>query len=251
MLFYYFINYISKIIDKAEESFNSQSINYVSPLRAHPKRYYFLDKAKVNTFLDTLDGEAIAETLKENSTLKDSVNLWFKKFNLHIDVGPIKDIIHQIVVKQNSLDLDITDVGFGVSQVLPVIIQGFLSKEKSITLIEQPEIHLHPKMQADLADLFINISIKKDDKKGLFKAKKYLIIETHSEYLLKRLRRRISENIITPNEIAIYYIEPQDEISGAKITKIDISEKGAFDWPKDFYTGDLADDVTEFLKNQM
>ena len=251
VVFYYFINYISQLIDKVEESFNSQSINYVSPLRAHPKRYYFLDKAKVNSFLDTLDGEAIAETLKENSALKNSVNLWFKKFNLHIDVGPIKDIIHQIVVKQNSLDLDITDVGFGVSQVLPVIIQGFLSKDKSITLIEQPEIHLHPKMQADLADLFIDISITKDNKKNSFIANKYLIIETHSEYLLKRLRRRISENKITANEIAIYYIEPQDESKSATITKIDISEKGAFDWPKDFYTGDLADDVTEFLKNQM
>ena len=110
----------------------------------------------------------------------------------------IKDIIHQIVVKQNSLDLDITDVGFGVSQVLPVIIQGFLSKERSITLVEQPEIHLHPKMQADLADLFIDIAINKNVKKG--SSSKYLIIETHSEYLLKRLRRRISENKISADQ---------------------------------------------------
>lgn len=248
---FYFINFISQIIDKLEESFNTQKINYVSPLRAHPKRYYFLDKAKANTFLDTLDGEAIAEILKEDSSLKNSVNSWFKKFNLHIDVGPIKDIIHQIVVKQNSLDLDITDVGFGVSQVLPVIIQGFLSKERSITLVEQPEIHLHPKMQADLADLFIDIAIRKNVKKGEFVASKYLIIETHSEYLLKRLRRRISENKISADQVAIYYIEPQEETKSASIKKIDISSKGAFEWPKDFYTGDLADDITEFLKNQI
>jgi len=246
---FYFINFISQIIDKLEESFNTQRINYVSPLRAHPKRYYFLDKAKANTFLDTLDGEAIAEILKEDSSLKNSVNSWFKKFNLHIDVGPIKDIIHQIVVKQNSLDLDITDVGFGVSQVLPVIIQGFLSKERSITLVEQPEIHLHPKMQADLADLFIDIAINKNVKKG--SSSKYLIIETHSEYLLKRLRRRISENKISADQVAIYYIEPQEETKSATIKKIDISNKGAFEWPKDFYTGDLADDITEFLKNQI
>lgn len=251
LISYYFINFISQVIDKLEESFNSQRINYVSPLRAHPKRYYFLDKAKVNAFLDTLDGEAIAETLKEDSTLKTSVNNWFKKFNLHIDVGPIKDIIHQIVVKQNSLDLDITDVGFGVSQVLPVIIQGFLSKERSITLIEQPEIHLHPKMQADLADLFIDIAIKKNPKKGSYIASKYLIIETHSEYLLKRLRRRISEGKISADQVGIYYIEPQEETKSATIKKIDISEKGAFEWPKDFYTGDLADDITEFLNNQI
>lgn len=251
LICFYLSNLISQVIDKLEESFNSQKINYVSPLRAHPKRYYFLDKAKVNAFLDTLDGEAIAEILKDNSTLKSSVNTWFKKFNLHVDVGPIRDIIHQIVVKQNSLDLDITDVGFGVSQVLPVIIQGFLSKEKSITLVEQPEIHLHPKMQADLADLFIDIAIRKNKKGGFF-ANKYLIIETHSEYLLKRLRRRISENkLLSADQVAIYYIEPQEETKSASIKKIDISSKGAFEWPKDFYTGDLADDITEFLKNQI
>jgi predicted ATPase len=234
------------MIDKAEEAFHTQSINYVSPIRAYPKRYYFLDKAKTNIFLDTLDGEAIAEILKENSKLKDSVNSWFKKFNLHIDVGQLKDIIHQIVVQQNALDLDLTDVGFGVSQVLPVIIQGFLSKEKSITLIEQPEIHLHPKMQADLADLFIDIAINKSKKS----VNKFLIIETHSEYLLKRLRRRISEKVIGNEQVGIYYIEPQNNNDGARIRKIEIDGKGAFDWPQDFYSGDLADDVTEFLKNQ-
>ena len=245
--FLYYIKLISEVITKVEKSFDSQKINYVSPLRAHPKRYYFLDKAKVNTFLDTLDGEAIAEILKTNSTLKNSVNSWFKKFNLHIDIGQIKDIIHQIVVKQNSLDLDITDVGFGVSQVLPVIIQGFLSQEKSLTLIEQPEIHLHPKMQADLADLFIDIVLLKNKQSE----NKYLIIETHSEYLLKRLRRRISENRISSENVGIYCVEHSDNDECAVIRKLEISKKGGFDWPKDFYTGELSDDVTEFLKNQM
>lgn len=243
----YFIDFLCNIIRNLGGSFKSQRINYVSPLRAHPKRYYFLDKAKTNTFLDTLDGEAIAEILKENGHLRHSVNTWFEKFNLQFEVGPIKDVIHQIVVKQNSLALDITDVGFGVSQVLPVIIQGFLSGERSLTLIEQPEIHLHPKMQADLADLFIDI-VSKKNKQG---NNKQLLIETHSEYLLKRLRRRISENKISAEDVAIYYIEPQELTKSAEIKKIDISAKGAFDWPRDFYTGDLADDVSVFLKNQI
>lgn len=245
--YYYYINVLSEIIDKVENSFNMQKINYVSPLRAHPKRYYFLDKAKANAFLDTLDGEAIAEILKNNSGLKNNVNSWFEKFNLQIDIGQIKDIIHQIVVKQNALDLDITDVGFGVSQVLPVIIQGFLSKEKSITLIEQPEIHLHPTMQADLADLFIDIVSGKNKNHD----NKFLIIETHSEYLLKRLRRRISEGKISNDEVAIYCVEHSSENKCAVIRNLEISQKGGFDWPRDFYTGDLADDVTEFLKNQI
>ncbi len=244
----FYIGYVlNTFIDKLEEGFRTQSINYVSPLRAHPKRYYFLDKAKTNIFLDTLDGEAIAEILKEDSKLKSNVNLWLKKFNLHVDVGQLKDIIHSIVVKQNSLELDLTDVGFGVSQVLPVIIQGFLSKENSITLIEQPEIHLHPTMQADLSDLFIDIALPKTKKTPY----KYLVVETHSEYLLKRLRRRISEKRIKNDDVAIYYVESQKEETSAVIRRIDIDSKGAFEWPIDFYSGELAKDVTEFIKNQM
>jgi len=74
------------------------------------------------------------------------------------------------------------DVGFGISQVLPIIVQGFLSKDDSITIIEQPEIHLHPMMQSDLADLFIDV-IESTTTNG-----KILFIETHSESILKRLR---------------------------------------------------------------
>ena len=88
---------------------------------------------------------------------------------MRVTVKEFKDIIHNIKINQNNLDLDITDVGFGISQVLPILVQGFMSNNKSLTLIEQPEIHLHPKMQADLADLFIDILKLAADKKGKVK----------------------------------------------------------------------------------
>lgn len=230
--------------------FENDNINYVSPLRAHPKRYYFLDKAKINAYVDTLDGDAIAETLKENGYLRNQVNSWLEKFNLKVEVSQLQDIIHKLVVNQNSLNLDITDVGFGISQILPVIIQGFLSHKNSLTLIEQPEIHLHPKMQADLADLFIDIVITRNYKNEL-KASKYLLIETHSEYLLKRLRRRISEGKISSKDVAIYLINPQKNGEGGLIAELKIEGKGKFEWPMDFYGGELLLDTTEFLKNQI
>ena len=99
-------------------------------------------------------------------------------YNVLID--EFKEAIHKLTVDQSGLSLDIPDVGFGVSQVLPVVLQGFLSPNKSITIVEQPEVHLHPQMQAALADLFIDIAKES-------KYTKHLIIETHSEYLLKRL----------------------------------------------------------------
>lgn len=240
-----FINLMSQVNEAISKNFKNDNINYVSPLRAHPKRYYFLDKSNNVANVNTFDGDAIAEILKENSVLSKKVNKWLERFNLHADVKHLHNIIHRLVIRQNSLDLDITDVGFGISQILPVIIQGLLSKKKSLTLIEQPEIHLHPKMQAELADLFCDIALEDS------KIVKYLLIETHSEYLLKRLRRRISEGSLSKDMVSIYLVNPSADSNGSEIKELPISESGQFEWPVDFYGGDLLEDTVVFLKNQI
>lgn len=237
----FLVDIVYKFITEIQNSLFENNLNYVSPLRAHPKRYYMLDKAKMTISLDTLDGDAIAEVLKENGAVKKKVNDWFDKFGFKIDVKQFKEIIHHVYVTQNGLPLDITDVGFGISQVLPIIIQGFLSQSGSITIVEQPEIHLHPKMQADLGDLMIDI-VKSDNKK--------LIIETHSEYILRRIRRRISEGKLNKDDVAICLFHPKTKEKAAWVELLEIGDKGAFKWPEEFYDGELTLDVTEFLKNQ-
>lgn len=234
-------NLVSKILFSLRDDLTGESINYVSPLRAHPKRYYMLDKARMSISLDTLDGDAIAEVLKENKEVKKQVNQWFSKFGFKIDVNMLREVIHHMSVKQGGLDLDITDVGFGISQVLPIIIQGFLSAEESLTIIEQPEIHLHPTMQADLGDLFIDI-VQNDRKK--------LVIETHSEYLLRRIRRRISEGKIDSKDVVICLFHARGKDKTAWVEVLEIGEKGDFKWPEEFYGGELYNDTLEFLKNQ-
>ena len=230
--------------------FTKELVNHVSPLRAHPKRYYFLDNANINTSINTLDGNSLTEVLKENARVKAKVNEWLKKFGLQVNVSTLKDIIHKLKVRQHSLELDITDVGFGISQILPIIVQGFLSFDNSLTMIEQPEIHLHPKMQADLADLFIDIVKNRNKRKSdSMELQKYLLIETHSEYLLRRLRRRIAEGEISSKDVAIYFLEhPDDGQSGTIINEKTINSNGYFDWPQDFYSKELLSDTTEFIK---
>jgi hypothetical protein len=249
-----FAFYLSEIfqvfISASSEEFDNDNINYVSPLRATPKRYYFLDSARTHISVDTFDGDSIAEILKDNTKLKKQVNEWFRRFDIEIEVDYLKDIIHSLLVNQNSLKLDISDVGFGISQVLPVIMQGYLSHNDSITLVEQPEIHLHPKMQADLGDLFIDIVLNKNYSARKRIPKKNFIIETHSEYLLKRIRRRISEGRIPSEMVSLNLITPQSSTQGAIISELQISETGNFEWPKDFYGGELLKDVTEFFKKQ-
>lgn len=229
------------LLGSLAENISGNTVNYVSPLRAHPKRYYMLDKAKMTISLDTLDGDAIAEVLKDNNAIKNKVNEWFDKFGFKVDVKGFKEVIHHVNVTQNNLSLDITDVGFGISQVLPIIIQGFLSVKNSITIIEQPEIHLHPQMQAELGDLFIDIT-KKNEKK--------LIIETHSEYLLKRIRRRIAEGVIPSNMVSICLFHPKTAEKDPWVEVLNVGETGAFTWPEEFYGGELYNDTIEYLKHQ-
>lgn len=237
------IEIITDFVNTIKETFNYDNINYVDPLRAYPRRYYFLDEKDMVTSLSKIDGEQMALMLKENNDLKTKVNKWIGKFNLKVDITQLQDTIHNIKILQNGLSLDITDVGFGISQVLPIITQGFFSKNYSTTLIEQPEIHLHPKMQAELADLFIDIVNEEDDNN------KRIIIETHSEYLLKRLRRRIADGTISHEDIGIYSFKLENKTNNGSIQKLEISEKGAFEWPNDLYYTDM-DDTIEFLKYQ-
>ncbi|MDR1221977.1 MAG: AAA family ATPase [Tannerella sp.] len=257
----------SQAIRNIENQFIAdKTINHISPLRAYPQRYYFLDKANINTYLNSLDGNSLTEILKENKDVRKGVNDWLEKFlRINVNVDTLHDVIHTLKVKQtkSNFDLDITDVGFGISQILPVVAQGFMSDKDSITMIEQPEIHLHPKLQADLADLFIhivkinnrhgsqikNISLFKDDDCEVKNIEKCLLIETHSEYLLRRLRRRISEGKISAQDVAIYFIEPpKDENGSAEIQEREISPDGSFEWPQDFYADELREDTTEFIK---
>ena len=241
----FLIKAFNSFTQNLNKAFDNKKINYVSPLRAYPKRYYFLDESNISNSLDSIDGDNLTEILKQNKVIIRNVNKWLNKFGLSVDVEDVKEVIHRLRVKQNGLNLDITDVGFGISQVLPIIVQGFLSNIDSLTIIEQPEIHLHPKMQAELADLFIDV-VKKENEDS----DKILLVETHSESILKRLRRRIAEGQISNKDVAIYFIHGKNKTNKtATLQRIEITEKGAFDWPKEFYSTDL-EDTREYLKYQ-
>jgi predicted ATPase len=180
--------------------------------------------------------------LKENESLLNLTNSWLDKFGIRLDVQQLREIIHRLAVRRpgSGLDLDITDVGFGLSQILPVIVQGFLAAPNSLTLIEQPEIHLHPRMQAELADLFIDMCQSETRR---------FLIETHSEYLLNRLRRRIAEGKINAEDVAIHFVDSDPSLQCSLVKEIKIEKRGSFEWPANFYIDELEDTVA-FLSRQ-
>lgn len=127
------------------------------------------------------------------------------------------------------------DVGFGISQVLPIVTE-LSARTESVILIEQPEIHLHPAMQADLADLLIE-SVDATGRGN------QVIAETHSESIMLRVQRRIREGAISANDVAVLYVD-QDEAGNAIIHRLRLDDEGDFldSWPHGFFA-ERFDDV--------
>lgn len=122
---------------------------------------------------------------------------------------------------------NLTHVGAGVSQVLPIVVMCLLAEEGSTILIEQPELHLHPRVQTLLGDFFLAASL----------AGRQVIVETHSEYLVNRLRYRIaaSEGEDLAQTVKTYFAEKNEK--GASVFRdVKVNRYGAItEWPKGFF----------------
>jgi predicted ATPase len=122
---------------------------------------------------------------------------------------------------------------FGLSQVLPVVVQLVGNTNKTI-LIEQPEIHLHPKMQARLADIILR-SVQENENR--------VIVETHSEHILLRFERRLRQAAGTSPEcaLAVFYVAAVDGEAQVTQLRLDQSGRVADPWPDGFFDEKLED----------
>jgi len=146
----------------------------------------------------------------------------------------------KVKTKGSLGEVDLPDVGFGVSQVLPVLVECFYAPANSIILMEQPEIHLHPRAQAFLADVMIDVINAREDGKD---RNIQLIIETHSEHFLRRLQRRIAEDAVRQDQVAAYFADVSQ--TPAQLEELRLDMFGNIEnWPKDFF-GDEMEDITE------
>lgn len=137
----------------------------------------------------------------------------------------------------NLPEVNLTDVGFGISQVLPVIVECFSTPPRSIVIFEQPEIHLHPKVQSDLADVFVDAIHAREDGQ---ERNVQFIIESHSEHFLRRLQRRIAEKALTPDDAALYFVHT--DAAEARIEALDVDAFGNIrNWPENFFGDEMTD----------
>lgn len=142
--------------------------------------------------------------------------------------------------------VDLPDVGFGISQVLPVLVQCFYAPVGSIILMEQPEIHLHPSAQSALADVMIDVINSRENGEN---RNIQLVIETHSEHFLRRLQRRIAENAVPKEKVTAYFANIAKTPATLEPLQID-SFGNIQNWPENFF-GDEMGDITEQAKAAM
>jgi len=225
-------------------------VYYLGPLREYPQRQYTWAGAEpadmgrrgeraVDALLAARErGEMISRGHgRPKMALDEYVAYWLK------ELGLIHDFSVEAIAKESNLyrvqvqktpsaaKVLITDVGFGVSQILPVLVLCYYVPEGSTILLEQPEIHLHPSVQAGLADVFID---------AIKTRKVQILFESHSEHLLRRLQRRIAEAKLVPAATALYFCEMSN--GGSSLRKLDVDLLGSIkNWPQDFFGDEFGE----------
>jgi len=123
-------------------------------------------------------------------------------------------------------------VGYGVGQVLPIVVQALVS-EGGLMLVEQPEVHLHPRLQSAVGDLLIDT---------VTAGRAQLLVETHSEHLVLRLLRRVREGALDPADLSILYVD-LDDAGAAFVRRLEVDAEGDLidGWPGGFFDERLAE----------
>lgn len=212
-------NYVETLENLQKEQYNLWDIGYhlsvfsTSAIRSRPKRTYdptreFDDPEGSDVPMYLMRIEA---THKKNwETLKTQLVEFGKSSGLfeNIDVknfGRSLGSPFQLKIKVRGPNANIVDVGYGVSQILPVLVQILKSdpSETAYFLLQQPEVHLHPKAQAELSSLMVKLA---NDSNRSF------IVETHSDYMIDRARIEIRKGNIKPEDVSLIYFEPKGRV---------------------------------------
>jgi hypothetical protein len=231
-------------------------IHYVGPMREYPQRFYLWTGEAPGVVLP--DGAGAIEALVADTRaapkgpraakrardcgLVAQAARWLRQFGLADDfqIRPIAEGARQyevwVQVPGSKVATLLPDVGFGVSQVLPVIVQLHFAPPGSVLLFEQPELHLHPRAAACLADLLLGVAHER---------RLQVVVETHSEYLLARLQRRMAEAdtpeaFAHPDNIGMYFYELVDGKSRAVTVRLNIFGE-IENWPPGFFGDTIGD----------
>ena len=237
-------------VDEFYDSFEKIIANlfFVGPIRENPQGLYNIGFEQNPKYVGPTGSNFASVLLHENkkrkyilpyegekeTVLSDALDEWVS----HLDIASSVKVSHPTsygvmvtVSDTQNKNADIMNVGIGTSQVLPVLITGLLSEINETLVFEQPELHLHPYSQSRLVDFFI----------ALIKHGRKVIIETHSEAIILRLRYHVLKGDCDRNDIAISFFQNDN---GTKVSLCDISSYGEINYPENF-----KDETQELLND--
>lgn len=236
---------LGRIIDQVSDYLHAyfSSLRYITPLRAAADRYYRIQ----NTSIDELDpnGSNLAMFLHAKNTDEiHELNDWLlAEIGFEIDLEKSNGHTSIFVVDGDGHRSNIADTGFGFSQILPILIQIWQSSTQKnqiyrttitpkMVVIEQPELHLHPRMQTQVGKMFCKALEKSKKSGGNFQ----ITIETHSKEIVEAVGRCIEQGMINNDDVAIYMV---GKTGGFSITESSFDTGGYLvNWPYGFFDGE-------------
>jgi len=226
------------------------SIEFIGPFRRGPERVYTYSGETPSSV--GVHGEKSIEIIvadhfrrmSKKLNITDNISKWLQKSQIAdaLNVVPLTDRHFEIRLSHynTSESENLADVGYGCSQILPILVSGFSIKPNSTLIIEQPEIHLHPKAQAEVGTFLYEVS----------KRNVQLLIETHSEHLLLRLQSHVASGDLKPNDISVFYVYSDPITKEKKCKSIPLGRNGFYiqDWPQGFFPErlDEAKNIAKF-----
>lgn len=190
---------------------NENSIKYIPALRNIANMADILENFKESIIFDG------------KTKLIDAFQMWTNKILNSQFIVKTEDNRRKIVVLENNIEFDLSQIGFGNTQILPILIPILTAKRGDLVIIENPEVHLHPKWKTNLVELF-------------YYAVKFgvnILIETQSLEIVNRVRLSIKNDNMLKDKTALYFLEKHG--LGSSIQKIEIENTGSLDlWPDDF-----------------
>jgi predicted ATPase len=247
------------------------SFRYLGPVREAPQRHYFINRMGQTAigskgeytpivlaeeqeqsippyYRCIYDRKAIKKfEYRAEDRMVEALNSWLSFMQLPqlIPMPVIERTISQIKLDFANIELSLPDVGFGVGQILPVLVECLRTKSGETIILEQPEIHLHPSLQSKLADFLICMA----------KAGKKIIVETHSEHLIRRLYLRVAqeESDAIRNILNTVFVSFDEQQQTSVTQTIVINEYGEIEnWPVGFFDEDDSRElVAATLKKRM
>jgi hypothetical protein len=205
----------------------------LGPFRKPPSRWYIFTGTTPHDV--GYQGHLLPDLLFRQSELRANTNEWLRKLDIGYEIklhhlgDRLSNLFELRLVdtrRKKPVEVGLSDVGFGISQILPLVVQSLAATDQIIS-VEQPEVHIHPRLQADLGDLLIEAI--KEPRRNQF------IIETHSEHLALRLQKRVREKTISPTDISVVYVSRGP--NGATVQPLRLDEEGDFmdDFPGGFF----------------